>query len=208
MSHALIRQVNSAGPLIDHWTLGGGTALMLHINHRQSRDIDIFLRDPQYLSLLDPEKNDFQFDIPVSGHTGDGATFLKFAFDELGEIDFIVASALTETSAIQAPIEGESFLLETISEIIVKKVYHRGSAIKPRDIFDIAAAAEAHRDTIVRELQRYQDRVSQALSAVQNLNPDFVREAIRDLAITSEFEMISKSAQERAIEVLRAALRR
>ena len=37
------------------WTLGGGTALMLHANHRLSRDIDAFIDDPQYLALLSPE---------------------------------------------------------------------------------------------------------------------------------------------------------
>jgi Nucleotidyl transferase AbiEii toxin, Type IV TA system len=207
MGRALIRQVNSANPLIDHWTLGGGTALMLHINHRESRDIDIFLRDPQYLSLLDPEKTDFQFDTPASGSSGDGATFLKFAFDQIGEIDFIVATALTYDSAVQTMIEDEPLFLESVSEIIVKKIYHRGSAIKPRDIFDIAAAAEAHGDPIVRELQRYPEKVSQALSAIEKLNRDFVRNAIRDLAITPAFAIVSGSARERAIEVLRATSR-
>jgi hypothetical protein len=40
------------------WTFGGGTALMLLYGHRQSRDIDIFLRDPQYLTALSPRLND------------------------------------------------------------------------------------------------------------------------------------------------------
>jgi len=26
-----------------HWTFGGGTALMLRIQHRQSKDIDLFV---------------------------------------------------------------------------------------------------------------------------------------------------------------------
>lgn len=32
------------------WTFGGGTALMLLYEHRRSKDTDIFLRDPQYLT--------------------------------------------------------------------------------------------------------------------------------------------------------------
>ena len=31
------------------WTFGGGTVLMLRIGHRQSKDIDLFVPDPQYL---------------------------------------------------------------------------------------------------------------------------------------------------------------
>lgn len=31
------------------WTFGGGTVLMLRINHRQSKDIDLFVPDPHIL---------------------------------------------------------------------------------------------------------------------------------------------------------------
>jgi hypothetical protein len=32
------------------WTFGGGTVLMLRHKHRISRDVEIFVPDPQYLS--------------------------------------------------------------------------------------------------------------------------------------------------------------
>jgi nucleotidyltransferase AbiEii toxin of type IV toxin-antitoxin system len=54
MARATIEQVNSEQQIIDHWTFGGGTAMMLQINHRESNDVDIFLRDAQLLSFLDP----------------------------------------------------------------------------------------------------------------------------------------------------------
>lgn len=31
------------------WSFGGGTVLMLRLNHRHSKDIDLFVPDPQYL---------------------------------------------------------------------------------------------------------------------------------------------------------------
>jgi hypothetical protein len=49
---ALIQQVNSEQEIIDYWTFGGGTAMMLQIDHRESRDVDFFLRDPQFLPSL------------------------------------------------------------------------------------------------------------------------------------------------------------
>jgi Nucleotidyl transferase AbiEii toxin, Type IV TA system len=110
MASALIRQVNSEQVLIDHWTFGGGTAMMLQIDHRESRDVDIFLSDPQLLSLLDPQKRDFQFEIPPSDYKGDGARFLKLGFDKIGEIDFIVADALTTSPTKQDTVEGEIVL--------------------------------------------------------------------------------------------------
>jgi len=55
----LIRQANTLTIVIDHWTFGGGTAMMLQIDHRESHDVDFFLRDPQLLPFLDPQKRDF-----------------------------------------------------------------------------------------------------------------------------------------------------
>lgn len=86
----MIREVNAEQEIIDHWTFGGGTAMMLQIGHRESRDVDIFLSDPQLLPFLDPQKRDFDFEIQPSDHIGDGTGFLKLAF-EFGEIDFIIA---------------------------------------------------------------------------------------------------------------------
>jgi len=142
---SLIRQVNSEQTIIDHWTLGGGTAMMLQIDHRESHDVDIFLDDPQLLGYLDPRKRDFTFEIEPTDYQGDGAGSLKLVFGVIGEIDFIVAGAKTSSPTIQKTVEGEAVLLETIPEIITKKIYHRGTSIQPRDIFDIAAAAEQPR---------------------------------------------------------------
>jgi hypothetical protein len=49
---SLIRQVNSNDSIIVDWTFGGGTAMMIQIGHRESRDIDIFLSDAQTLPFL------------------------------------------------------------------------------------------------------------------------------------------------------------
>lgn len=69
--------------------------MMLQLDHRDSRDVDIFLDDPQLLRFLDPKTRDFQLESPLAGTGGDGVSFLKLAFDGLGEIDFIVGPALT-----------------------------------------------------------------------------------------------------------------
>ena len=36
------------------WTFGGGTVLMLRFDHRLSKDIDLFVPDPQYLGHVNP----------------------------------------------------------------------------------------------------------------------------------------------------------
>ncbi|MCL4460153.1 MAG: nucleotidyl transferase AbiEii/AbiGii toxin family protein [Nitrospirae bacterium] len=69
--------------------LGGGTRLMLELSHRISRDIDLFIRDPQWIGLLSPRLNDKVGDL-IQGYEED-ATFLKLKFPE-EEIDFILGA--------------------------------------------------------------------------------------------------------------------
>jgi hypothetical protein len=200
----LIQQVNAEQILIDDWTLGGGTAMMLQIDHRESHDVDIFLNDPQLLSLLDPQKRDFQFEILPSASAGDGARFLKLGFDKIGEIDFIVAGALTASPTKQDTVDGEIVLLETIPEIITKKIHYRGASIKPRDIFDIAAAGEQHAASIIKELKAHRDDVARTLTTIDKLKPDFVNGAIAQLLIKDRYAALAKTSLERAKEILRA----
>jgi hypothetical protein len=194
--------VNSEQEIIEDWTFGGGTAMMLQIGHRESHDIDIFLSDAQQLGFLNPDKRDFQFEILPSDYNGDGASYLKLAFESIGEIDFIVGHAMTATPTVRRTIEGRSVILETVPEIIVKKIYYRGASIKPRDIFDIAAGAEQHEGEIVMALGDYKAEVTKALRTMSKLNPTFVAASIASLAIKDEYSKVASTAFQRAKEVL------
>ncbi|MER9313241.1 nucleotidyl transferase AbiEii/AbiGii toxin family protein [Mesorhizobium australicum] len=124
----------NAGGYDFEWSFGGGTAMMIQIGHRESHDIDIFLDDPQLLGFIDPSRSHLHFQTMPSDYLGDGLRFQKFAFDGIGEIDFIVAGALTATPFETRMVEGRTVRLETIPEIIAKKVYYRGSEANPRHL--------------------------------------------------------------------------
>ncbi len=47
--------------------LGGGTRLMLALEHRISDDIDLFIRDPQWIAYLTPRLND-RFEAGLHGY--------------------------------------------------------------------------------------------------------------------------------------------
>ncbi|MER9560080.1 nucleotidyl transferase AbiEii/AbiGii toxin family protein [Mesorhizobium sp. M0323] len=132
--------------------------MMIQINHRESHDVDIFLDDPQLLGFIDPSKSQLSFSTGPAAYDGDGTRFQKFAFEGLGEIDFIVAGALTGTPFEKREVEGRSVWLETIPEIIAKKVYYRGSEARPRDIFDIAAAARSQLGASSMPCARFRNR--------------------------------------------------
>lgn len=201
---SLIRQVNAEHRIVDSWSLGGGTALMLQIDHRQSDDIDIFLPDPQLLPYLDPKTHDFSFEVKPADYRGDGANFLKLAFDDIGEIDFIVGGVLTPNPAVRRTIDGEPVDLDTVAEIIVKKIHYRGASIKPRDIFDIAASARHHRGAIVDALKHYRKDVAATLVALDRLKPNFVDATIAELDIKAPYKSIANTAFAAARELLRS----
>lgn len=178
--------------------------MMLQIGHRDSRDVDIFLSDPQLLGYLDPNKQNFTFEIAPDDSTSDGTRFQKFSFADIGEIDFIIAPALTTSPTIHRKIEGNAVLLETVAEIITKKIVHRGSTIAPRDIFDIAAASADYADAVTTELRTYRDAVAATIEQIERRNPEFVANTISQLMVRPEFQLIAKTASARALELLRA----
>jgi hypothetical protein len=116
--------------------LGGGTRLMLALNHRISHDIDLFIRDPQWIGYLTPRLND-RFETGLQSYS-ENAVALKLKYSQ-GEIDFIVGMSLLGLPDEHAP--ETSFALEPVAEVLAKKLFYRGWALTPRDLFDWWAIA-------------------------------------------------------------------
>jgi hypothetical protein len=88
----IIDSVPRSGYALEDWSFGGGTVLMLRHHHRFSKDVDIFIPDPQYLNHLTPRLNN-GVEI-LTTHYIEQQDSLKLIFPE-GEIDFVVAGPLT-----------------------------------------------------------------------------------------------------------------
>jgi Nucleotidyl transferase AbiEii toxin, Type IV TA system len=135
----IIDEAARAGHRLGDWTFGGGTVLMRRYHHRVSKDVDIFVPDPQWLGYLTPRLN------PVAeGKTGEyveQAGFLKLYFPQ-GELDFVVAAPLLPSPWLPEPIMGRRIRVESSAEIMAKKLKHRGAELKARDLFDLAVAIE------------------------------------------------------------------
>jgi hypothetical protein len=87
MSH--LEQATAAPP----WTFGGGTVLMLRFDHRFSKDIDLFVHDPQYLGYVNPRLGG-----PAEDLTSDyeeNAQLIKLQLPRV-EIDIVVGAPLME----------------------------------------------------------------------------------------------------------------
>ena len=116
----IIDDVNKNGNILDGLTFGGGTAMMLQIDHRESHDIDLFLDDPQLLSYVQAVSGDLQFGIGPPSYASNENVHVKLTFHGVGEIDFVAAQHVTADPAKPRNILGRDILTETVPEIIAK----------------------------------------------------------------------------------------
>jgi predicted nucleotidyltransferase component of viral defense system len=143
----LIDSVSAAGVTLDDWSFGGGTVLMRRHRHRVSKDIDIFVPDPQYLGYLSPRLNTQAESL--TERFVEQAGSLKLIFPE-GEIDFVASVPLTRDPTVVEILFDRAVQVETSTEIVAKKVWHRGADFTARDIFDLAMVAEKEPEALQR----------------------------------------------------------
>lgn len=121
------------------WSFGGGTVLMLRLNHRMSKDIDLFVPDPQYLGHLSPRLAEAAEQLTTDYQ--ESAEAIKLYLAE-GEIDIVVGTPLTDAPWDLVVHEGRGVRVESCAEIVAKKMHYRGRHGRARDLFDLCAVAE------------------------------------------------------------------
>lgn len=158
----LLDSVASDGFTLPRWSLGGGTVLMFYYAHRKSKDIDIFVPDPQFLGYVNPRLGGRGEEITTEYK--DGTEFVKLFLPE-GEIDFVVSPTLTENPFEEHEVLGRNILLETPIEIVAKKLWYRGDRATPRDLLDLSLVIEHHyseildhSDVFARNIEAFTDQ--------------------------------------------------
>lgn len=144
-AYVLIDEIAKHGISDPVWTLGGGTVLMLRHHHRVSKDIDIFVPDPQYLGFVSPRLSDVAES--VSQNYVEGPGYIKLLRPE-GEIDFVASPNLTANPFEIWRLLGRPVRVETSAEIVAKKLWHRGDRATARDLFDLALVIEREPKTL------------------------------------------------------------
>jgi hypothetical protein len=145
---------------VENWSFGGGTVLMRRFRHRYSKDVDIFVPDPQYLGYLDPERNDVVE--RLTSRFVKAETFLRLVFDE-GEVDFIAASPVTDNPRTLESVLDRQVQVDTSIEIVAKKTRYRATGFTARDMFDVALVAEKQPAEVERVRPALQQRRTEIL---------------------------------------------
>lgn len=201
-----LERLQAKGQPVPDWVLGGGTALMIHTGHRLSKDIDAFIDDPQYLSILSPRLGGEG----VWDHQAydEAANYLKLIYPE-GEIDFIVASFITDVPTERKVIDrnelrpglSHSIEIEHPVEIALKKLNYRGTLLKVRDIFDIVVVDQIFPDLLqdnLRHVSHLKTAINTRLASVQE---GFVRNELAELNIAEEWRSIADICLDRMREI-------
>lgn len=198
--------IDNAGgdSVVAPWSFGGGTALMLQIDHRESHDVDLFVDDPQVLPLLNPETQEYSLSIVPSAYQYDGTRSLKIVFDNIGEIDFVCCGHITTCPTFTKEICGRSVEIETPGEILAKKIYYRGQHVQARDIFDLVATCRAVGfDSIAPKLRQVRSECAITLEKIKGMDANFARLQMAQLmAIRPDFQDIPDVGQPEAIDIL------
>ena len=158
----LMDSIKSDGFTLPRWSLGGGTVLMFYYGHRKSKDIDIFVPNPQFLGYVNPRLGGRGED--VTTEYKDGTEFVKLFLPE-GEIDFVASTTLTENPFEEHAVLGRNILLETPIEIVAKKLWYRGDRATPRDLLDLALVIEhnysgilEHSDVFAKNIEAFTEQ--------------------------------------------------
>lgn len=175
------------------WTFGGGTVLMLRYQHRLSKDVDIFVPDPQYLGFVTPRLSDVA--AGISTDYVESTEFVKLIRPE-GEIDFVASPNLTEVPFEHWLLLGRIVRVETAAEIVAKKLWHRGNVTTARDLFDLSLVIDKEPEALKTASQfliRHADVfVQQIERRAPILKVQF--EAINTLAYNVSYEVAAQKA--------------
>lgn len=194
-----LRELDEQGSPVPRWVLGGGTSLTIGFQHRLSRDIDAFIEDPQYLPYLDP------------GMGGEGvwqcnewdrqSNYLKLIYDR-GEIDFIVAPAVTDLVPSSREVEGHQVVLAHPVEVCISKMFHRARTLKVRDVFDISTVDRSMSGILSQNLVHLSGKKGDLQARLGEMTPGYYAREMEEIEVLPGWENIPAVAIHRVREIV------
>lgn len=177
---------------------GGGTALAIYyFQHRLSFDIDLFVTDVQMLNYLSP-KHWIEETSNFADRYIDLSNHIRVLHKKNNiKIDILVTDKVSNNNLIDSTnsIFNKTIYIESIEEIIAKKIVYRRKDNLTRDIIDIAISIKHGNNTLKRlfdeEMINLKD-IEELYQALLSLDIDTYSE---ELEIVAPFEKYLEDAQ-------------
>lgn len=162
--------------LLNVSSLGGGTALAAYYwNHRYSTDIDIFIYDNEDKKDLLKESNWSEYvkksmeEIGYEGKFINHPVYSEIIIDKDCKIQFVDVVKKSDIPFKKANLWNQEILIDTVEEIIAKKIYYRADKGNTRDLFDIAIAFHKEPDILNRTTLK-KEKIKTLFETVSNIN--------------------------------------
>jgi hypothetical protein len=187
--------------------IGGGTALAAYYwDHRYSTDIDIFIYGgrTEYKDTLRPAywSDDIKDKMESLGFEGDykiQTIYLEFTINQNEKMQFFDVIPFTKNPYNLVSLWGMDLNIETVAEIIAKKIHYRCEKGNARDIFDIALAIHKQPDIFLNlgrlKLERLR-LLFQTVKTIKNdkkLSEEYLHE-IEEMNPNVEYKILSTNA--------------
>ncbi len=200
--------------LLELSAFGGGTALAgLYWNHRYSTDIDIFIYgDDNMIGELKPRlwNDKSKKAMKKIGYTNGSMKFsgiyLEYEITKDYKIQFLDVVQKTNTPFLKQQIWHHKINVESIEEIIAKKIFFRADKGNTRDLFDIAVAFHKNPQILelmnlpiekikllldtLDEIKKDKDLSCGYLSEIKQMNPNKSYDHLSKYAISYLFDII------------------
>lgn len=171
--------------------IGGGSMLARRYGHRDSRDLDLFVSDVRLVRWCSPRLNDAADDL-FADYAEDAAS-LKLVTG-MQEVDVIAAAPLLDDGVEEDVLLGRPVLIERPREILAKKLFYRGRRLEPRDVFDIAAVAEAEPGEVAAAFSILPSAQLEGIAQrLRDLEPAFGRQISRKVNAWPAFDHVKQS---------------
>jgi len=158
------------------YALGGGTALSAYYwQHRFSTDIDIFIHKgtAEDLKKIDPRKTSTAIKarlarIKYAGDLKKHPVYTELTIDQNSKMQFFVVKDYTTVPYSEVTLWGKNILIESVEEIIAKKVYYRCEDANARDLFDLTVAI--YKDpTVLMSINVPKEKLEKLLDSVDTI---------------------------------------
>jgi hypothetical protein len=154
-----IRIINDLSIDITLCEFGGGSSLTAQYDHRLSRDVDIFLPDPQLISYVTPRFNDtIEKNVKTYQTTWNSCQII---LNDGSRIDFVYSTQVSKYRPVSFVFDDIEIMIESPVEVIAKKIYYRADAFAARDIFDLAFVYTVERKKILDDAESFVHKIDE-----------------------------------------------
>jgi predicted nucleotidyltransferase component of viral defense system len=190
--------------LLEISSLGGGTALAaFYWNHRYSTDIDIFIYGSENKTqLLKPSNwsENIKFKMNSIGYDGNfrhNDIYTEIVINKDSKIQFFDVIKKSKEPYQKVNLWNKEITIDSIEEIIAKKIYYRGDIGNSRDLFDIAISIHENPSIFTKMILKKEKIISLYktvlnISNSNELNTLFHQE-IKQMNPNSKYEVLSKN---------------